>query len=68
MTDHLHGSDDPFGIPARVLSLSDDFYGALGRVAALGALVELRFSDVVVQWGGRSRRSGSADVAPEQEA
>ncbi len=34
-----------------MLSLSDEFYGALGRVAALGALIELRLSDVVVLWG-----------------
>lgn len=46
-----YGSVDAFGVPGRVLSLSDEFYGALGRVAALGALVELRLSDVVVLWG-----------------
>lgn len=44
-------STDEFGVPGRVLSLSNDFYGALGRVAALGALVELRMSDIVVIWG-----------------
>jgi hypothetical protein len=44
-------SVDAFGVPGRVLGLSDEFYGALGRVAALGALVELRMSDVVVLWG-----------------
>jgi hypothetical protein len=49
---------DSFGVPARVLNLSDEFYGALGRVAALGAIVELRLSDIVVLWSGDQGLAG----------
>ena len=41
---------DEFGLPRHVLSKSDDFYAALGRVAAVAAIVELRMSDVVELW------------------
>ena len=53
-----YGSVDAFGVPGRTLSLSDEFYGALGRVAALGALVELRLSDVVTLWGKNPKDTG----------
>lgn len=53
-----YGSKDTFGVPGRVLSLSDEFFGALGRVAALGAVVELRVSDIVVLWGKNSEDAG----------
>jgi len=49
---------DPYGVPGRVLNLSDEFFGALGRVAALGALIELRMSDIVVLWGGEQNDTG----------
>ena len=38
-------------MPGRVLHLTDEFYGGLGRVAALTPVVELRLSNVVVLWG-----------------
>ena len=53
-----YGPDDAFGVPGRVLRVSDVFYGALGRVAALGAVVELRMSDVVVLWGRETSDAG----------
>ena len=49
---------DRFGIPRNVLNLTDDFYGGLGRVAALASIVELRLSNVVAQWGGRREDDG----------
>ena len=49
---------DAYGVPGRVLGLTDEFYGALGRIAALGALVELRMSDIVVQWGRETSDTG----------
>ena len=45
-------------MPRRILNLSDDFYGGLGRVAALGALVELRLSNVIVLWGHDANDEG----------
>lgn len=39
--------EDEFGVPGRMLNLSDEFYGALGRVAAMGALVDLKMSDLI---------------------
>lgn len=53
-----YGAIDAFGVPGRVLSLSDEFFGALGRVAALGAIVELRVSDIVVLWGKNAQDAG----------
>ena len=50
--------NDAFGVPSNVLRLSDQFYGGLGRVAALGAIVELRMSDIVVLWGGETSDAG----------
>lgn len=49
MTGHFDG--DIFGVPGRILNLTDEFYGGLGRVAALASIVELRLSNVVVLWG-----------------
>lgn len=49
---------DRYGVPGRMLNLSDAFYGAPGRVAALGALVELRMSDIVVLWGRETSDTG----------
>lgn len=43
--------DDHYGLPGRILNLTDEFYGGLGRVAALASIVELRLSNVVVLWG-----------------
>jgi hypothetical protein len=40
----------PFGIPDNVFGVVPEaFYGALGRVAALGALVEMRLGQVVME-------------------
>jgi hypothetical protein len=50
---------DSYGVPGRTLNLTDDFYGALGRIAALGALIELRMSDIVVQWGRETSDAGA---------
>ncbi|HWL41784.1 MAG TPA: hypothetical protein VNQ73_02485 [Ilumatobacter sp.] len=50
---------DAYGVPGRMLGLTDEFYGALGRIAALGALVELRMSHIVVQWGGETSDTGA---------
>jgi hypothetical protein len=50
---------DAYGVPGRVLGLTDEFYGALGRIAALGALVELPMSDIVVQWGRETCDTGA---------
>lgn len=50
---------DRFGVPHRVLRLHDDFFGALGRVAALAAIVELRLSDLVVTWGNQQKDTGA---------
>lgn len=50
---------DAYGVPGRTLSLTDEFYGALGRIAALGALIELRMSDIVVQWGRETSDTGA---------
>ena len=58
MNDGVYGHDDDFGVPRRMLNLSDDFYGGLGRVAALGALVELRLSNVIVLWGDDANDEG----------
>jgi len=58
MSDGVYGLDDDFGVPRRMLNLSDDFYGGLGRVAALGALVELRLSNVIVLWGNDASDEG----------
>jgi hypothetical protein len=49
---------DGYGVPANCLRLSDQFYGALGRVAALGALVESRMSDVIVGWTSSTDLAG----------
>jgi hypothetical protein len=49
MTGYLDA--DSYGVPGRTLNLSDEFYGALGRIAALSAIIELRLSNVVVLWG-----------------
>lgn len=57
MTGYL--DPDAHGVPGRVLNLTDDFYGALGRIAALGALVELRMSDIVVLWGREPSDTGA---------
>lgn len=50
---------DAHGVPGRVLNLTDDFYGALGRIAALGALIELRMSDIVTLWGREPSDTGA---------
>jgi hypothetical protein len=49
---------DAYGLPVGVLGVSDEFYGGLGRIAALGAVVELRMSDIVVMWGGDDVTTG----------
>lgn len=49
---------DAYGVPNNVLRLSDEFYGGLGRIAALGAIVELRMSDIVVLWGREDADTG----------
>lgn len=46
-----YSEEDHYGVPGRVLHLTDEFYGGLGRVAALTPVVELRLSNVVVLWG-----------------
>jgi len=51
-------TEDDFGVPNNMLRVSDNFYCGLGRIAALGAVVELRMSDVVVLWGGDSTDGG----------
>lgn len=43
-----------------VLRLSDEFYGGLGRVAALGAIVELQISNIVVFWGREDADTGKS--------
>jgi hypothetical protein len=44
---------DPFGIPDNVFGpVDDDFYGAIGRIVALGALVEQKYGDMIDQIGG----------------
>jgi hypothetical protein len=41
------GQLDDFGVPANTFGpVPDSFYGAIGRIAMLGALVESRFADV----------------------
>ena len=50
---------DAYGVPGRTLNLTDEFYGALGRIAALGALIELRMSDIVLQWGRETSDTGA---------
>lgn len=57
MTD-ASGLGDAYGVPGNVLRLSDEFYGGLGRIAALGAIVELRMSDIVVLWGREDADTG----------
>jgi hypothetical protein len=49
---------DAYSVPSNVLRLSDEFYGGLGRIAALGAIVELRMSDIVVLWGREDADTG----------
>lgn len=58
VSDGVCGLDDDFVVPRRMLHLSDDFYASLGRVPALGALVELRLSNVIVLWGNDARDEG----------
>jgi hypothetical protein len=54
---------DRFGIPDSTFGVvPDDFYGLLGRVVALGALVEMRFGDVV----GRLTAKTEAQLAGKQ--
>jgi hypothetical protein len=50
--------EDAFGVPGRMLNLSNDFYGALGRVAAMGALAELKMSDLIRAWTKSDEISG----------
>lgn len=52
--------EDAFGVPGRMLNLSDDFYAALGRVAAIGALVDLKMSDLIRAWTKSDEISGQA--------
>jgi hypothetical protein len=58
VTAYTYAPDDRFGVPGNVLKLPDDFYGALGRVAAVGALVELNVSYIVVLWGNDQADAG----------
>lgn len=51
---------DEFGLPRRVLSKSDDFYAALGRIAAVAAIVEMRMSVVVEEWGFTAKFRGES--------
>ena len=46
-----YGPDDDFGVPSNMLGCTDDTFRAVGRVAAIAAIIELRMSDIVVQWG-----------------
>ena len=46
-----YGPDDDFGVPGHMLGCTDDTFRAVGRVAAIAAIIELRMSDIVVQWG-----------------
>lgn len=58
MAPYACAPNDRFGVPGNVLTLPDDFYGALGRIAAVGALVELNVSHIVVMWGNDQADAG----------
>ena len=57
MVEHWMGVDD-CGMPRKMIGCTDELFRRLGRVAVIGAIIELRVSDIVVQWSRDQRDKG----------
>ena len=42
---------DDCGMPRNMSACTDELFRRLGRVAVIGAIIELRLSDIMFQWG-----------------